>query len=260
MNLSTEKFLCRLLLWLYGPAYVAAACYASYDATFVRSLFGAGSPQVLFSSVYRQFTLLAESFSMVAVLALMVAGLFLCSQYVLILRNREPVHSRYALWFVTSAQHLGFSIWFGYAMALYQNDTSPFVQIASIAASVGFPLLIATLSALQAQFYRVHGTTRDIVSLSQRPKEIPYLTVVTFKFIGLGLLISYLNPIGTGWEAFGDALLRVLWLSGIVLPFSILSLLRRETGAPALIPVLAIAYCLWGLIAGGTGLATLFEG
>src|SRR3954471_1871739 len=101
MNLSTEKFLCRMLLWLYGPAYVAAACYASYEATFVRNLFGAGSPQVLFSSVYRQFALLTESFSMVAVLALMVAGLFLCSQYFLILRNREPVHSRCALWFVT---------------------------------------------------------------------------------------------------------------------------------------------------------------
>jgi hypothetical protein len=81
--------------------------------------------------------------------------------------------------------------------------------------------------------------------ISDQPKETPYFTVVTFVILGLGILINYLIPTSGGWEGLGEFLLRALCLSGVVLPLSILSLFRREDGAPLVIPILAIAFCFW---------------
>jgi hypothetical protein len=212
--------------------------------------------------VGRQLAQLTGSFAMVAMLALIVGGLFLCYQYALILRDRKPAQSRSVLWRVTAAQHLGIAIWFGYAMALFNscNDTSLLVAFVSVASAIGFPLLITSLSSLQARFCSAGLPASNHLSHSDRPKEAPHLTLGTYVLVGLGVLINYLILTSSGWEGLDKVILIIFGLSGVVLPLSTLSLFRREAGAPAVIPFLAIGFCLWGVIAGWVGIGTLFQG
>jgi len=118
---------------------------------------------------------------------------------------------------------------------------------------------MATLSYLQARGCRIRTSASQHVALSPRPKETPYFTLATYKVVAVGLLVSYLIPMSSGYAALGDAILRALWLAGFVLPLSVLSLFRRETGSALVIPVLVIAFSVWGVLAAGAGIGTLLQ-
>jgi hypothetical protein len=262
MDSTTERFLSRLLTLLYGLLYLAAAYFYSYSAQFVRDLYRASFAEVQTLYLNRQIAFPVESFCAAGGLTLILGGIFLYSQYFFLLRNHKLAIRRRTLWLLTAAQHLGFTIWFGYSVGayLYRENTSLGETISLVAASVSFPLLIAILSFLQAQSSWESLLPPGAAQLCTGTKKTPYLTLLTFKIVGLGLLLWYLMPTSSGWYGLGEVILRTLCLSGITLPLSVLSLFRREAGAIAVTPLLLIAFCFWALFAGGIGVVSLLQG